>query len=201
MSDSRQRVVLRPMRVGDIPQVMEVDQLSFPTPWPLNTYHYEITQNRNSWMFVVSQPSLISENGRGLGNLIKRLLAPQRSEQVMGYSGCWHVVDETHISTIAVHPSWRRHRIGELLVWSMIRQGIRNGANMVTLEVRVSNIVAQTLYRKYGFEIVGVRKGYYRDNQEDAYMMTAKPLDEAYRLRLLEQGRELKRHLSVLDEW
>jgi ribosomal-protein-alanine N-acetyltransferase len=82
------------------------------------------------------------------------------------------MVDEAHISTIASHPDWRGKGVGELLLLGMIENSIEIGAHVVTLEVRVSNATAQSLYRKYGFLIAGTRKGYYSDNGEDAYIMT-----------------------------
>ncbi|MBN1310392.1 MAG: ribosomal protein S18-alanine N-acetyltransferase [Anaerolineae bacterium] len=120
---------------------------------------------------------------------------------LIGYSGMWHIADEAHISTIAVHPDWRGRKLGELLVWSMIRQAMRQRAGQVTLEVRVSNAPAQNLYRKYGFEVLGTRKGYYRDNSEDAYMMGVTRLDEAYRQHMLLCGKALASRFHVINEW
>jgi ribosomal-protein-alanine N-acetyltransferase len=90
----------------------------------------------------------------------------------MAYGGFWLVVDEAHISTIATAQQWRGRGLGELALLAMIERGLELGAHMVTLEVRVSNTIAQNLYRKYGFVITGERKRYYRDNGENAYIMT-----------------------------
>ena len=86
-------------------------------------------------------------------------------------------MDEAHISTIASDEQWRGRGIGELMLLAMIERGIELGAGEVTLEVRVTNRVAQSLYRKYGFEVVGQRPRYYRDNNEDADLMTASDVD------------------------
>jgi ribosomal-protein-alanine N-acetyltransferase len=91
---------------------------------------------------------------------------------VVGFAGMWMMVDEAHVSTIASHPDWRGRSVGELLLLSLLREGQRRQAIFATLEVRVTNIVAQNLYRKYGFEEVGRRKRYYHDNGEDALIMT-----------------------------
>ncbi len=95
---------------------------------------------------------------------------------VAGFVGYWHVVDEAHISTIAVHPKWRGSGVGEQLLRATLEHALSLGAQMATLEVRVSNAAAQNLYRKYHFEEVGRRKNYYRDNGEDAVLMTAEPI-------------------------
>ena len=99
-------------------------------------------------------------------------VATVERQPVVGYGGLWLMVDEAHISTLASHPHWRGRGIGELLLLAMLDGAAEIGGNVVTLEVRVSNISAQKLYRKYGFEVVGRRKGYYSDNGEDAFIMT-----------------------------
>jgi ribosomal-protein-alanine N-acetyltransferase len=86
--------------------------------------------------------------------------------------GFWFIVDEAHISTIAVHPDFRQHGIGEILLQWALREALHLDAQLVTLEVRVSNHKAINLYEKYGFEVVGRRAHYYRDNNEDALLMT-----------------------------
>jgi ribosomal-protein-alanine N-acetyltransferase len=101
-----------------------------------------------------------------------RLFKSEVKAPVVGYGGFWIVIDEAHISTIASDVKWRGHGIGELMLLAMIDRSIELGAHEVTLEVRASNAVAQNLYRKYGFQAVGRRPGYYRDNNEDADLMT-----------------------------
>ncbi len=207
MSDPRLHVIIRKMSLEDIDQVVMLDKLSFPSPWPARTYRYEILDNEHARMFALEpgDTPLAAETrqlnwlDRLLGSVIGR--SNGQSTPLIGYSGMWHIADEAHISTIAVHPDWRGKKLGELLVWSMIRQAIRQQASQVTLEVRVSNTVAQNLYYKYGFEILGTRKGYYRDNSEDAYMMGVTRLDEDYRQKLLLFGREMAQVLRVTDRW
>lgn len=209
MADPRPQVILREMTLDDIDQVYDLDKLSFPTPWPMRTYRYEIEDNEHSCMFVLEPVGvapipaqthtptlwerLIGLGGNGNGHRTLPFLC--------GYSGMWHIADEAHISTIAVHPGWRGKQLGELLVWCMIRQAMLQQAAQVTLEVRVSNTLAQALYRKYNFEVMGLRKGYYRDNGEDAYMMAVVRLDEAYRDQLNGFGQELARRVRVVDRW
>ncbi|HUM68495.1 MAG TPA: ribosomal protein S18-alanine N-acetyltransferase, partial [Chloroflexota bacterium] len=108
---------------------------------------------------------------------------------VIGYAGYWLIGDEVHISTVAMHPEWRGKGLGELLLLNMLALAYAHPANIVTLEVRHTNLSAQQLYLKYQFEIVGRRRRYYRDTGEDALIMTAPPLDARY-YQFLESQRE-----------
>jgi ribosomal-protein-alanine N-acetyltransferase len=141
------------MQMADIQAVLEIDRLSFPIPWSENTYRYEVLENRSSYMNIVE----IDHNGQ---------------KKIIGYVGFWFIIDEAHISTIAVHPEFREQGIGELLLRWALEQAIALDARIVTLEVRLSNQRAINLYQKYQFEIVGSRPRYYRDNNEDALLMT-----------------------------
>lgn len=110
----------------------------------------------------------------------------------------WMFVDEAHVSTIASHPAWRGRGVGELLLLSLMREAERRAAIFVTLEVRVSNTVAQNLYLKYGFEEVGLRKRYYRDNGEDALIMTVQHFQRPeYKQRLADLEQTLRRRLAT----
>jgi ribosomal-protein-alanine N-acetyltransferase len=122
---------------------------------------------------------------------------PVSASLIIAYAGMWQIAEEAHISTIAVHPDWRGNKLGELLVWTLIWVAIKQNAELVTLEVRISNEVAINLYRKYGFVVSGRRRGYYRDNNEDAHIMALTPLDAAYRARLARYGRALAEDLLV----
>ncbi len=161
---------IEPMRWEDVPQVMAIERKSFTLPWSDYTYRHEILENRNAYYFVARRVDgrIINKPASWWGRLFKR----ETSVPIVGYGGFWIVIDEAHISTIASDINWRGHGIGELMLLAMIERSIELGAHEVTLEVRVSNVVAQNLYRKYGFEVVGRRPGYYRDNNEDADLMT-----------------------------
>ncbi len=179
------------MTLDDIPRVLEIDQLSFPLPWSATSYRYELTQNPNSHFWVALAPgSSLAAQPAGSGAarpsrvldwlMPSRWLGPARPPQpaaptrnVIGYSGFWFILDEAHISTIAVHPDWRGQRVGESLFVAMLEHALTLGSVTATLEVRVTNERAQGLYRKYHFAVVGRRKHYYRDNGEDALLMTA----------------------------
>ena len=191
---SRDPVEVVPMALEDIPRVLEIDQLSFPLPWSATSYRYELTQNPNShfWVAVAGSPEPGGARPAPAPNPSRVLdwLAPSRwfrapdippaLRNVVGYAGFWFILDEAHISTIAVHPDWRGRRVGEQLFVAMLEQALDLSAVSATLEVRVTNDRAQGLYRKYHFEVVGRRKHYYRDNGEDALLMTAE-LGSGYR--------------------
>ncbi len=149
------------MGVDDIAQVMEIEELVFPSPWPAHAYEYELTKNPLSHCFKL-----------------------EREGEMVGYGCLWLIVDEAHISTLAIVPPLRGRGLGELILLRLIHEAIDLKAMMATLEVRVSNTPAQGLYSKYGFEIAGQRKRYYQDNQEDALIMTVPALDAVYRAKL-----------------
>ncbi len=165
--------VVEPMTLADIGQVMEIEHVAFPTPWSARAYRYEITENDHSTMLVVRPRT---DPGGRLMRLTRQFGLVQPGP-VLGYAGFWLLVEDAHIFTIAVHPHWRRQGLGDLLLISLLDRGIELDALRATLEVRVSNQVAQKLYQKYGFEIVSRRKRYYSDNNEDAYIMATPPFE------------------------
>ena len=144
---------MRPMTEEDLPFVQLIEGASFTTPWPPHAYRQELESNRLAHYLV----ALIGE-------------------RVVGYGGIWLMVDEAHITTFAVHPSFRRRRIGERMLIALLDLAVDRGAREATLEVRLSNLAARRLYEKYGFRPVGIRPRYYSDNQEDALIMTTEPL-------------------------
>lgn len=168
---------IAPMRLSDLDQVMEIEREAFPAPWPASAYRYELVQNGLSTYLTLRLRHVPPTRGwpRAAG------LWPRGrpSLSVLAYGGFWIIVDEAHISTLAVHPDWRGRGLGEVMLVSLIDAAILLDAAELTLEVRVSNQAAQNLYRKYAFAIVGRRKRYYRDNDEDALIMTTPRLDEA----------------------
>jgi len=209
--------VVTPMQEADIPEVVAIDNLSFSTPWQADAYRHELTQRETSHFFVVRlrtpatmQAESATTSALHPSPLVSRLssladrwrmLRGQNGRPrpaVVGYGGLWLWLDEAHISTIAVHPDWRGRGLGELLLLAMLERSIELKAAQATLEVRVSNQVAQNLYRKYEFEIVGIRRRYYRDNGEDAYIMTVPALDAAYARRLARLRQALAQRLERL---
>jgi len=171
MMDDQLPYVIQPMRWEDVPAVMTIERESFPLPWSNYTYRHELTENTHSH-YIVARPRQALASKRAWW---RQSLWPA-SPALVGYGGFWLVADEAHISTLAVAPQWRGHGLGELLLAAMIEQALSMKAVLVTLEVRVSNMVAQKLYTKYGFVITGTRPRYYRDNDEDAHIMTVEAI-------------------------
>jgi ribosomal-protein-alanine N-acetyltransferase len=159
--DPALRYVADWMQAHDVAQVMPIENASFPAPWPASAYRYELKQNDLSSYLV------LRENDHALAEA-----------RVVAYGGFWLILDEGHISTLAVDPAHRGRGLGEWMLVVLIKTAMLRGAGELTLEVRVSNEVAQHLYRKYGFRQVGLRKAYYRDNGEDALIMTTPRVDE-----------------------
>ena len=142
------------MEERDIPQVVAIDQLSFPRPWGAESYRYEVQDNPVAHFLV--------------------LLAPDGERQVVGFAGYWFVVDEAHIGTLAIHPQWRRRGLGERLLTALLDQARALGAVLATLDVRAGNVAARQLYQRHGFVEAGRRKKYYQDNGEDALLLTVR---------------------------
>jgi ribosomal-protein-alanine N-acetyltransferase len=168
----------------DIPQVTAIDREAFPTMWPPMNYHREM-ENQLAYYLVIAEAAPPTaalpqpyESG-GLAGKVKEWLSNQsenRHEKVIGFAGFWMMAGEAHIISLAVKREWRRRGLGKLLLIELVDQAVKRQAEIVTLEVRVSNYEAQGLYLKHGFIGKGVRRAYYTDNREDALIMT---LDDA----------------------
>ena len=194
MMDADSPYIVEPMSLDDVPQVMTIERESFPLPWPERAYRYELTQNQNSHYVVLRRVPAPDRAERQ--SPWKRLWQRDPRPPVLGYGGFWMIAGEAHISTLAVAPAWRKRGLGELLLWSMLKRAAAMRAFEATLEVRVSNRVAQRLYQKYGFEEVGRRRRYYQDNGEDALIMTVCDFDNAvYQARLTQLGEALQQRL------
>ena len=145
------------MRLADVAQVQEIERLSFSTPWPTYAFEQELRANR-------------------LARYVVARVAEPEGERVVGFAGLWMMVDEAHITTFGVHPGWRRQGVGRRLMLRLTDMATELGALRMTLEVRVSNVAAQELYRSFGFTIDGTRVRYYTDDGEDAFVMTTPDL-------------------------
>jgi ribosomal-protein-alanine N-acetyltransferase len=180
------------MQDKDISQALEIDREAFPTQWPHPTYasFKQELRNRLACYIVVAKPTEIKVSKQNTGNngswqKFLRFFSRDRSsgeeipalnEYIVGIAGFWVMVDEAHITTLAVRDAYRRQGIGEQLLIEIIERAAQLNANVVTLEARISNKQAQALYQKYGFQKVGVRRAYYTDNGEDAILMTTDSL-------------------------
>jgi ribosomal-protein-alanine N-acetyltransferase len=186
------------MRLSDIPQVVEVDRLSFPSPWSARSYVFEVSDNKAGHMIVLdAMPE--TPPARGLRGMFQRLSGQNPQSTIVGYGGFWLIDGEAHVSTLAIHPDYRGRGLGGVLLAGMLSRGIALEAEYSVLEVRVSNECAISLYRQYEYEIVGRRKNYYRDNDEDAFLMHLAPLDEAYQARLAARLDRLRGRVAFTD--
>lgn len=142
------KIIIRLMTMDDIDDIMEIEMLSFNIPWSRDSFVSELTTNKFA-KYIIAR----------IGN------------KVVGYAGMWKVLDEGHITNIAVHPKYRQRKIGTGLVEVLLSLAQEFEISKLTLEVRKSNKAALTLYKKFGFEALGIRKKYYADNHEDALIM------------------------------
>jgi ribosomal-protein-alanine N-acetyltransferase len=140
-------IVVDLMKEEDIHSVLEISSLSFSIPWSKDSYIQELT------------------------NPIARYLVAKIDDKVVGFVGTWIVLDESHITNIAIHPNYRKQGIGSSLLEEFLKYCKSQGCIAFTLEVRNSNKAARTLYEKYNFKQEGIRKGYYEDTKEDAIIM------------------------------
>ncbi|GIV14665.1 MAG: ribosomal-protein-alanine acetyltransferase [Armatimonadota bacterium] len=158
-------LVIEPMRAEDIPEIMQIERMCFRTPWHENAFYNELYHEPACYLVAKG-------NGR-----------------VVGYGGMWVIMDEAHITTLAVHPHYRRQHIGERLLLALLERAIARRARHATLEVRETNLAAQRLYTKYGFYTVAIRKGYYADTGENALIMWTPDMQTTEYQQLLRTNR------------
>ncbi|MGR9047636.1 ribosomal protein S18-alanine N-acetyltransferase [Halobacillus faecis] len=139
---------IRRMTKDDVGAVMEVEKASFAVPWSGETFKKEMEDNPYAHYYVV-----------------------ENEDEIIGYCGLWLIIDEAHVTNIAIHPDHRGNKYGEHLFRHTCNEAIEHGAIQLSLEVRVSNTAAQHMYRKFGMVPGGIRKRYYSDNGEDALVM------------------------------
>jgi ribosomal-protein-alanine N-acetyltransferase len=188
------------MLVEDVPQANEIDRECFPE-WPAPSYKREILFSRLSHYLVawdretgnpadhqaIEQRESLQRSSK-IGQFLEKLrlllkaepASPSTTNQrIVGLAGLWIMADEAHLTTIGVREVYRRQGIGELLLIAALHLTLMLNARVLTLEVRASNHAAQKLYEKYGFRRVGLRRGYYSDNREDAVVMSTDSLTSA----------------------
>jgi ribosomal-protein-alanine N-acetyltransferase len=146
-------VLIRKMILADLDQVIAIDQVSFSLPWPQRSFQYELTDNFTSRSWVAEVDGRIAAMMVG-----------------------WLIVDELHVATIATHPDYRGHGIGKQILVHSLLAAREEGAIRAFLEVRESNVIALNMYRSLGFFEDGRRKEYYKDNNEDAILMSLNDL-------------------------
>jgi len=141
-------ITVSPLSANDLDELVKIEEVSFPTPWSREAYESELNDN-----------------------LLSIYLAAHQGERLIGYAGIWIIVDEGHITNVAVHPAYRQQGVGRLLMSHLAVAASARGVTSITLEVRPSNRPALTLYRSLGFIPHGLRPGYYTDTNEDALIM------------------------------
>lgn len=139
---------VRPMQESDLEKIIEIEQASFSSPWSPTAFISELRDNEYARYFCL-----------------------EHEGEIIGYMGLWFILEEGHITNVAIAPGFRGKRRGEVLMRSVILMMAKEGMERMTLEVRASNMPAQRLYGRLGFIKAGVRKGYYSDNREDAFIM------------------------------
>lgn len=140
-------LTIAPMRPRHVPEVLAIEAQVYPRPWSERLFGDELA--RDGRAYVVARAA----------------------DRVVGYAGILMIADDGHVATVAVDPAWQGQGIARHLLLAVVRRAIELGARQLTLEVRVSNEVAQALYRAFGFAPAGARKGYYADDGEDALVM------------------------------
>ena len=145
-------LVVRPAEATDVAAIAEMEKICFETPWSEDAIMHELTKNP-----------------------LAHYIVAELEGKVVGYVGFWQILDEGHITNVAVRPEWRGNHIASTIIAVMIQVGESLGIERYTLEVRSSNEPAKALYRNFGFKEAGLRKGYYEDNGEDAVIMWRDP--------------------------
>ena len=189
-------VSLRRLKANDISQVVEIEREAFSPLWTSTPFKRELNNRYASYLVACCEPTQNEdspghtdpgpESAHSWRRLVKRLqravgiVEHQANSDplVAGYVSVWYQGEEAHITEIAVRERLRGRGIGELLLIGSLRAAVEYGSKVMTLEVRVSNFIAQRLYEKYDFKSVGIRKAYYSDNREDAVIMTTTPIDD-----------------------
>ncbi len=170
-------IQIRRMTLADLDEVMEIEPVAF------GSHHW----SRQSFANELSNPG---------GHYFACF--DSATGRLCGYSGFWLIGEEAHITTLAVHPDWRRKYIGERLLVHDINQAQKVGASWMTLEVRMSNDAAQRLYYKYGFKSLGVRRNYYQDNNEDALVLWTENMSSPdFKTLVKQRTDELSNHLAT----
>ena len=166
--------MIRKMIMNDLEQVVAIDQVSFSLPWPARTFQFELTDNPTARCWVVeerraglNQSQHVAE--KTYGTVTHKIIA-----MIVG----WLILDELHIATIATHPEFRMQGIGKKLLLHALKSARDEGVIRSFLEVRESNDAAIKMYKSFGFVEDGRRKEYYKDNNEDAVLMSLNDLSQ-----------------------
>lgn len=148
---SAEAVALEPMTLEDLDDVLAIERASFQTPWSRGAFRYELTQNR-----------------------VARCLVARWGRRLVGYLCFWEIGHEVHVTNLAAHPDLRRRGVARALLSAVLDDAKGRAVSLAFLEVRPTNVEALGLYERFGFRVIGRRKGYYFDTGEDALVMEAR---------------------------
>lgn len=166
---------MSPMDPADVDTIIPLERIAFADPWTRRMYLSDLTDNPLATYQVIR-----GDDGAGA--------ASGQRPPILGWGGFWLLIDEAHIATVASHPDYRGCGLGQWLMVTLLEKALERGAAVATLEVRASNLTAQKLYDKLGFDVVGARRKYYR-NGEDGLIMTTSPLADPGMQARLEAAR------------
>lgn len=175
MENTISKIKIMPMQKSQVDEVLKIEEMAYGEHhWSKDSFYGELANELAHYYSVLDI-----------------------NDVLIGYAGSWQVLDEAHITTIAVHPDYKRKKIGEALLVRIIEDCMKNEIKYITLEVRVSNTPAINLYEKYGFKSLGTRKGYYQNNNEDALIMwTENIFWDKFKLQYLENVEKLNKIIS-----
>jgi ribosomal-protein-alanine N-acetyltransferase len=171
-------IELRSLNITDLDEVLEIEPVAF------GSHHW-------------SHQSFVNELSNSMGNYFAAI--DNTDNRLLGYSGFWLIGEEAHITTLAVHPDFRRKYVGERLLVNDIVHAKIVGAHWITLEVRMSNESAQKLYFKYGFKSLGVRRHYYQDNDEDALVLWTENIQSPEFVDLIHERVRFLKELGIFS--
>jgi ribosomal-protein-alanine N-acetyltransferase len=203
--------VIRPMEYADIPQVAQIDREAFPGEWVFRSqsaYKRDLDNPSIRYIVACNEKDASESEEQTIQKLpwFKRLFSQERhlnvSEKIVGFSGFWMMMKEAHIIAIGVRDGYRRLGIGEGLLIATIELAQILDTNVVTLEVRASNEIAQELYKKYGLRVVGRRPRYYSSDGEDAIIMSTDNITTTSFQSSLQQLKKAyaQRHREIFDQ-
>ena len=146
--ETKEKLIIRQAKGADAGQIAEVEKACFSTPWSYESLKHDMTENK-----------------------LALYMAAETGGKICGYAALWKIIDEGHITNVAVFPAYRRRGIARAVLSALIEEASKQGIKRFTLEVRTGNEAAKKLYARLGFLEAGLRKGYYEDNGEDALIM------------------------------
>lgn len=179
MENEKLTIKIRPMQKSDIDDVIKIEEKAYGDHhWSKDSFYGELSNDLAHYF------SAFDEN----------------TGKLVGYAGSWRILDEAHITTIAIEPEYRRKKIGEALLHRVVEECLKAEVKYITLEVRVSNVAAIGLYEKYSFKSLGTRKGYYQNNNEDALIMwTENIFWDKFKLKYQENIEKLTQFLAIKE--